>query len=101
MYSILLLRILIRAPTEQPPPPNGCGFSKAKSPRCLQCFPPGPGHHHEMAFGLQEIKLARSGAISGWIVLIVAKDDLNYLTRPLLLFQNVIEGIESPVQLPN
>jgi hypothetical protein len=54
-----------------------------------------------MAFGLQEIKLARSGAISGWIVLIVAKDDLNYLTRSLLLFQNVIEGIESPVQLPN
>jgi hypothetical protein len=52
MYSILLLRILIRAPTEQPPlPPNGYGFSKAKSARCLHCFSPGPGHHHEMAFG--------------------------------------------------
>jgi hypothetical protein len=44
MHSILLLRILIRAPA-----PHGYGSSKAQVRQVpTPSPPPGPGHHHEM-----------------------------------------------------
>lgn len=103
IHSILLLRILIRAPTEQPLSPllMATGPARPKSARCLR-RPPLDLDITMKCFWSTGDQVGRSGAISGWIALVVAKDDLkNYLTRPPLLFQNVIEGIESPVQLPN
>jgi hypothetical protein len=75
MHSILLLRIMIRAPTEQPPPPNGYGSSKAQVRQVLR-RPPLDLDITMKCFWSTGDQVGRSGAISGWIALVVAKDDL-------------------------
>lgn len=86
----LALQILIRAPTEQP---HGYGVQQGQSPPGAHTVPLGL----DITMKCFLVYRRSSWLVRGyqrWIALVVAKDDLNYLTRPLLLFPNVIERLK-------